>query len=108
LGVILKAVAVPLIASAAAAQAQPESPRIFISPIDGGRLSHRQLTAQLSPEHRGPRSPFFASFAVAPNATIGVGRFNCLPRRRLSTQDQPVTLERKATRRAAVGLALRF
>lgn len=53
-------------------------------------------------------SPFIASLAISPNAAVGVGKFSMPPRRRVSLQDQPVSLQAKKVRRAAVGLALRF
>lgn len=61
-------------------------------------------------ESAGPRGSggFIASVPLAHNATVGFGRFIVQPRKRISMQDQPVTLEPKRNRRAAVGLSLRF
>ena len=55
-----------------------------------------------------PRGPFIASMAISPNAALGLGRFSMPPRRRVSLQDQPISLDAKKVRRAAVGIALRF
>lgn len=65
---------------------------------------------RLQPGVYGPRrsSPFIASLAITPNAAVGFGKFSMPPRRRVSLQDQPISLEAKKIRRAAVGLALRF
>jgi hypothetical protein len=53
-------------------------------------------------------SAFIAAVPITPNATIGLGRFYSMPRRRLGTQEQPILQEAKKPRRAAVGLSLRF
>ena len=52
------------------------------------------------------RGSFIASVPVTPNATIGFGRFNAMPKRRLGPPD--MSLSPPKVRRAAVGLSLRF
>jgi hypothetical protein len=52
------------------------------------------------------RGSFIASIPVAPNATVGLGRFNAMPKRRLGAPDPSLAPGR--VRRAAVGLSLRF
>ena len=52
------------------------------------------------------RGSFIASIPVAPNATVGLGRFNAMPKRRLGAPDP--SLAPAKVRRAAVGLSLRF
>jgi hypothetical protein len=69
--------------------------------------SYRPLLLQ---EPMQPRSsvPLSASLMIAPNASVGFGKFDTPPRRRVSLQDQPVSLHAKKVKRAAVGLSLRF
>lgn len=64
--------------------------------FDGGRFDPAPLR----------RGSFIASIAVAPNATVGLGRFNAMPKRRLGPADP--SLAPAKVRRAAVGLSLRF
>ena len=108
MSVTLRLLAVSLASTAAMAQAEEQSSRSFVSPRQASPSLERQLALPENLEQTSRPSAFIASLAVAPNATIGVGRFYVLPRRRVSVQDQPVTLERKPSRRAAVGLSLRF
>lgn len=65
-------------------------------------LLHEELT------QAPPSLPFIASLMIAPNASVGFGKFDTPPRRRVSFQDQPVSLTAKKVKRAAVGLSLRF
>jgi hypothetical protein len=104
---VVQALAV-LIASAGSAQAEPQALPSFNSELVASRASHRQFALRSDYERSVRPSAFIAALSVAPNAMIGLGRFNCLPRRRLSMHDQPVTMERKTSRRAAVGLSLKF
>ena len=107
MGIVGRALAV-LIASAGTAHAEPQPLRLFTGAPEQSRSSHRQF-AMPSDQVRTVRpSAFLAAVSVSQNTTIAVGRFNFLPRRRVSMHDQPVTLERKGTRRAAIGLSFRF
>ena len=108
MSVTLRLVALSLASTAAMAHAEQQASRSFVSPREPSHALERQLALPSNLQQTSRPSAFIASLAVAPNATIGVGRFYVLPRRRVSVQDQPVTLERKPSRRAAVGLSLRF
>ena len=69
-----------------------------------------RFSTQVTPFGTSPPrgGTFIASLPIAPNATIGLGRFNSMPRRRLGSEEAPVGREMKKTRRAAVGLSLKF
>lgn len=105
---LLRALALPLFVTATAAQADPPAFRLVSAEADAGRAAHRPFTMPSDRSSQVRPAGLIAAFSVAPNATLGFGRFECPPRRRVSMQDQPVTLDRKSYRRAAVGLSLRF
>ena len=99
-------IAVPMLACAAGANAAerssgnartlPHAAWPAPAPFDGSRFDPAPLR----------RGSFIASVPVAPNATVGFGRFDAMPKRRLGPPD--VSLSPPKVRRAAVGLSLRF
>lgn len=108
--------AVPMLAFAAGAKSAADLPRSVAAPgpapspapalpngswpgpphFDGSRFDPEPMR----------RGSFIASVPVTPNATIGFGRFNAMPKRRLGPPD--MSLSPPKVRRAAVGLSLRF
>lgn len=69
--------------------------------------SHRMVMPAEVAEPRTSGS-LLASLAIAPNAAVGIGKFVTPPRRRVSLQDQPVSLQPKKIKKAAIGLTLHF
>lgn len=110
----MRSIGVPVLmllsAAPAAAEADTRLKPSFLSESASGvnsTSSPRMIVpaADFTPQ---PNSPFFASLAIAPNAAVGIGKFVTPPRRRVSLQDQPVSLHAKKVKRAAVGLSLHF
>lgn len=79
------------------------SPVIHLEP--GPTYSTRAMVFEAGPNRP---SGFIAALPISSAATIGVGRFYAMPRRRTSAQDLPAPLDTRRPRRAAVGLSLRF
>jgi len=110
---LVLALAAPMIAGSGVAQAKGKSApppfRLQIAPVQVERAT-RYSNFALPDEARLPaeRPGVRASVAISRNATIGIGRFYAPPRRRTSIQDEPVSLQPKKSRRAALGLSLRF
>ena len=104
--------AVPMFAFAAGAKAAADLPRSADARGPASALPNGRWLApphfdgsrfQPEPMRRGS---FIAWVPVTPNATIGFGRFNAMPKRRLGPPD--ISLSPPRVRRAAVGLSLRF
>jgi hypothetical protein len=106
------AMALPMLASAGPACAQAKTdrpPRFQFQPIAVER-AERTPDFQIYAEDWGRKrsNGFIASVAVSQRATVGFGRFYSVPRRRVAPHDQPVSLQTRKTRRAAIGLSLSF
>ncbi len=107
------ALAMPMVASAGIAQAEGKPgarpPLLLFQPI---AIETQQRANNLSIIQQGPaqrsNGGFIASLAISDRAKIGVGRFYFPTRRRLGAHDQPISLQTKKTRRAAIGLSLSF
>ena len=97
-----------LLAAAPVAARGPQLPLLTPSltgpPPRSLDYSTRAMLSDVSPS----RSQFIAAFPVSPAATIGVGRFYSMPRKRMGPPEQAGVLEVKKPRRAAVGLSLKF
>lgn len=103
--------AVPLVCCvcAGAARAAPDPSTASSNSKRAAEARTLDFSTHLSGFEVAPdRDDFIASFAVAPNATFGFGRFNAAPKRRTGQNEQPMMLQPKKTRRAAVGLSLKF
>lgn len=97
--------AIPVVAEADNKLKRP----VFFQPQPGGETSSsRRMTMPAEIAEPRTSGSFLASFAIAPNAAIGIGKFVTPPRRRVSLQDQPVSLHPKKVRKAAIGLSLQF
>jgi len=96
--------AIPAAGEASNAQTR----QIASEPRPANTYLYRGTIVPTSAFARRSSSPFIASIAVAPNAAIGLGKFVTPPRRRVAIHDEPITLQSKKVRRAAIGLSLQF
>lgn len=97
-------------AAAAEARGPQFSARLpsFAGPLVPAVRSPDYSTRMAFDAGTGRSNSFVAALPVSPAATIGIGRFYAMPRRRTALEDQPVTMQGKKQRRAAVGLSLKF
>lgn len=103
-------IALLLSAMPTAAEADSRLKRLFLSQPTWSNETEVERRMLLPSEVSATKSngSFFASFPVAPNAVVGVGKFVTPPRRRVSLHDQPTSLHPKKVKKAAIGLSLRF
>jgi hypothetical protein len=111
---VLAVAAVP----AAAQQPEPASVdryRALIAPAlepplpdDGSGLSFR-VQEQFQPDGtRHERRGIIAGFEVAPQTTVGLGLFETLPKRVVRSDEERLDVMPKRSRKAALGLTLKF